>query len=248
MRLHILSDLHQEFAPFDLPVVEADVVVLAGDVHKGHKGLEWIRIAIPATPVVYVLGNHEYYGHALPKLTDELQAEGDGTNVHVLENKVAEIGGVTFLGATLWTDFALDGDPQLGGLVAEQGMNDFRLIRTVPGYHRLRSSYVRRLHLDSVAWLRHELAVRRGRKVVVVTHYLPSALSIAPAFHGDPLNAAFASRLDELVAESAAAIWVHGHSHFAADYVIGRTRVLANPRGYPHETTTGFNPSLVVNI
>ena len=121
MRIHLLSDLHLEFAPFDLPAVDADVVVLAGDVHTGRNGLKWIRSAIPETPVIYVLGNHEFYGQTLPKLTDELQVEAEGANVHVLENDRIEIAGVTFLGATLWTDFAVNGDPVIGGLVAEQG-------------------------------------------------------------------------------------------------------------------------------
>jgi hypothetical protein len=53
------------------------------------------------------MGNHEFYGQAIPKLTLELQGLAAGTNVHVLENSSVQISGVTFLGATLWTDFAL---------------------------------------------------------------------------------------------------------------------------------------------
>ena len=64
--MHILSELHLEFAPFELPVVDADVVVLAGDVGVGHNGLKWIRTAIPQTPVIYVLGNHEFHGQTGP--------------------------------------------------------------------------------------------------------------------------------------------------------------------------------------
>jgi len=248
MRLHILSDLHLEFAPLEVPRVSADVVVVAGDVHKGHKGLECLRKAFPATPVVYVLGNHEYYGYALPSLTDELRASATGTNVHLLENQALELGGVTFLGATLWTDFALDGNPKNGGFIAEKCMNDFRLIRTSPGGRTLRAADMRGLYADSVEWLQQQLAARRGQRIVVVTHHLPSARSIAPRFSGDPLNPAFASNLDDLVATSGAVLWVHGHSHVAADYTLGQTRVLANPRGYPHETTSGFNPELVVEI
>lgn len=248
MRLHILSDLHLEFAHLDLPQVSADVVVVAGDVHKGHRGLEWLRQTFPVSPVVYVLGNHEYYGHALPGLTDELRVAAEGTNVHVLENQEFEFGGVTFLGATLWTDFALDGNPKNGGLIAEKCMNDFRLVSTSPDERPLRAADMRRLHAESVDWLRQRLVALRGRPVVVVTHHLPSARSIASRFSGDPLNPAFASNLDELVAASGAVLWIHGHSHTAADYRVGLTRVLANPRGYPRETESGFAPGLVVDI
>jgi len=248
MRLHILSDLHLEFAPFEMPVVDADVVVLAGDVDVGHNGLKWIRAAIPQTPVIYVLGNHEFYGQTLPKLTDELCQEASGTNVHVLENSRIDLGDVTFLGATLWTDFALNGDPVLGGLVAEQGMNDFRQIRTSPGYRKLRASYLRRLNADSVLWLKNEAEACRGRKLVIVTHCPPSARSISPVYAGEPLNAAFASNLDALVADSGALLWIHGHTHSAADYTIGRTHVIGNPRGYPREAGSAFKPELVVEI
>lgn len=248
MRLHILSDLHLEFASFEMPVVGADVVVLAGDVHTGHKGLNWIRTAIPRTPVIYVLGNHEFYGQTLPKLTDELRLEVNGTNVHILENSRIDLGDVTFLGATLWTDFALNGDPVVGGLVAEQAMNDFRRIRTMPGYRKLRASYLRRLNAESVLWLRAEAEACRSRKLVIVTHCPPSARSISPIYAGEPLNAAFASNLDALVADTSALLWVHGHTHSAADYSIGRTRVVGNPRGYPSEAGMAFKPDLMIEI
>ncbi|MBM3852169.1 MAG: phosphoesterase [Verrucomicrobia bacterium] len=248
MRLHIISDLHLEFAPFRMPAIEADVVVLAGDVGVGHNGLKWIRASIPTTPVIYVLGNHEFYGETMPSLIAELRAEAAGTHVHILENSRVDLGEVTFLGATLWTDFALNGDPVVGGLAAEQGMSDFRRIRTSPGYRNLRASYLRRVHADSVRWLQTEAAACRDRKLVVVTHCPPSARSISPLYAGDPLNAAFASNLDPLVAESGALLWVHGHTHAAADYAIGRTRVLGNPRGYPREAGTAFKPELIVEV
>ncbi|WP_244183019.1 hypothetical protein [Vreelandella songnenensis] len=45
MRLHVLSDLHLEH--FDsgrpLPAVEADIVLLAGDIHRQCEGMAWAR-------------------------------------------------------------------------------------------------------------------------------------------------------------------------------------------------------------
>ena len=105
MKLHVLSDLHFEFAPFELPATDADVVVLAGDIDVGRRGLEVARAA-GGRPVVYVAGNHEYYGHSIPGLTGELVAATRGAGIHVLENEAVVIGGVRFLGCTLWTDFA----------------------------------------------------------------------------------------------------------------------------------------------
>ena len=64
MRLHILSDLYLEFGPAQIPRPEADVVVLAGDIHLGREGIRWARKQFPAQPVHYVLGKHEFYHHS----------------------------------------------------------------------------------------------------------------------------------------------------------------------------------------
>jgi hypothetical protein len=66
MRLHILSELHQEFGLLDVPAIDADVVVLANEIHVGAKGIEWIKRQLGGRPVIYVLGNHEFYNHGIP--------------------------------------------------------------------------------------------------------------------------------------------------------------------------------------
>ncbi len=71
MRFHILSDLHVEFwggkKVIDIPRVDADAVVLAGDIHNREKGIDWISQNFPHNrKVIYVPGNHEYYGDAYP--------------------------------------------------------------------------------------------------------------------------------------------------------------------------------------
>ena len=248
MRLYILSDLHLEFEPFTPPAVEADVVILAGDVSTGRNGLKWALTAFPERPVIYVLGNHEFYGQKLQKLILELREMARGTNVHVLENKSWTVGEVTFLGATLWTDFALNGNPVVSEVVAQTGMNDYRRIRTLPNYKRLRPADTRQLHAQSRKWLEDELFRLKGRKVVVVTHHAPSPESIPMAFEGDAFNPAFASDMKRFITETGARLWVHGHLHSPSDYRVGGTRVLANPRGYPTEPRSGFQPGLVVEV
>jgi hypothetical protein len=47
MRLHVLGDLHLEFGSIDIPPTAADVVVLAGDIDVGTKGLPWIESHSP---------------------------------------------------------------------------------------------------------------------------------------------------------------------------------------------------------
>ena len=65
MRIHLLSDIHLDIEipgyAFQPSVLDADVTILAGDIHTGARGLEWARRVFPG-PVLYVPGNHEFYG------------------------------------------------------------------------------------------------------------------------------------------------------------------------------------------
>ncbi len=248
MLIHVLSDIHLEFAPFEPPSVEADVVVVAGDLTVGEKGLAWLQTHFPSTPVVYVLGNHEYYRHSIPRLRETLQQAAEGSPIHVLENQAVEIQDVIFLGCTLWTDLALAGNAWVADQEIRQQVNDFRLIRVDPQYRRLTPGGTVRWHVQSRAWLSATVQEHQGRKIVVVTHHAPSALSLAPADRRNPISAAFASNLDQLVIDSRAALWIHGHVHTFQDYRLGETRVLCNPRGYPVEHNTGFQGGLVVSL
>ncbi|WP_274534676.1 hypothetical protein [Aureimonas sp. AU20] len=82
---------------------------------------------------------------------------------------------------------------------------------------------------------------------VVVTHHAPTPRSIHPRYEGDVANPAFASDLTDLVARVGPDLWIHGHVHDSFDYRIGRTRVLANPKGYGDENKA-FDQSLVVDV
>ena len=114
------------------------------------------------------------------------------------------MGDVVFLGATLWTDFALNGNPVVSEVVAQTSMNDYRRIRTLPRYSRLKPSDTRRLHMESRRWLEDQAFAHKGRKVVIVTHHAPSRESIPPAFAGDTCNPAFASDMSRFIVESEA--------------------------------------------
>lgn len=73
MKLHILSDLHLENEGFTIPETNADVIVLAGDIHEGTRAIPWIKEQTDK-PVIYVAGNHEYYGELCPELKYKLAA------------------------------------------------------------------------------------------------------------------------------------------------------------------------------
>jgi predicted phosphodiesterase len=248
MRLHILGDLHLEFGPVRIPATEADVVVLAGDIHLGREGARWARSQFAAQPVIYVLGNHEFYRHSLPELSASLKRETAGSQIHLLENSAVEIKGYSFLGCTLWTDFQLSPNPEAAMRTAEGIMSDYSVIEFSAEGRLLRARDTARLHAESAAWLRGALARSERARTIVVTHHAPSARSEASYQANSPLKAAFASDLDRLVEQSGVPLWIHGHTHHNVDYKMGSTRVLTNQRGYPEQLCEGFNSSLVVEI
>lgn len=242
MKLHIMSDLHLEGRDLhDYTVPECDVVVLAGDIAVGTSGVEWANSTFKV-PVVYVPGNHEYYRrHQIGALNAKL-VEVSAPHVHVLHDTIVHIDETKFVGGTLWTDFSLYGNYTQTVGHAEQYMNDYRLIERTP-YGRLRASDTAALHKKTREFLEKNV----DSSCVVVTHHVPTNKSVHDRFVGDLLTPAFASNLDSIIENKQPKLWVHGHTHDAFDYMVGKTRVVCNPRGYYGEDT-GFNKQLVVEV
>jgi hypothetical protein len=97
MKIQIISDLHQEFGYTDLSFDNADIVVLARRCKLRNKGIEWIKAKISGKPVIYVLGNHEYYKGSYPKTLHKIKEAAQDSNVFVLENSFADIEGFAFM-------------------------------------------------------------------------------------------------------------------------------------------------------
>lgn len=247
MRIHLLSDLHIEFGAFDPPEVDADLLVLAGDVHIKRNGLRWIRDRIPDRPVIYILGNHEFYGEKFPRLIEKLKQEAADSEIHVLENDYIEMGGFRFIGCTLWTDMALHGDPQIGSIEALQ-MTDYKRVRHSPSYKRLRPIHTRFQHHLSVRAIKDFLETGDSRRSIVVTHHAPSIRSLPKRRWDKLISCAYASNLENLIEEHRPLLWIHGHIHHSQDYLIGDTRVVSNPRAYIDELNPRFDPNLVIDL
>jgi Icc-related predicted phosphoesterase len=259
MRLWLFSDMHFEFehARPTLPEIPpADVCVCAGDLLNGvANSVEWLAAHVaPWMPVVFVPGNHEYYGDSIMEgLEWGRAAAGRHPDVHLLDNDSIVIDGVRFLGATLWTDYALDGgtDQDIAWAMAnaEGRLNDHRQIawRRLPAYEGFPASTARTLHQRSRHWLKRQLQQSFAGPTVVVTHHAPHPLSVGSQFKGSALNPAFASDLGEVMELWRPQLWVHGHMHDSSDYRVRDTRVVANPKGYDGENGR-FDPALVVEV
>lgn len=223
MRLNIVSDTHFEHYPVHkvqhmidmLAGIRCEVIILAGDICTGRMLryflLEICRVAGPKKHVVYVPGNHEYYGSKLPEHfgVDSNMPE----NFHYLYRSSVTIRGRRFVGAVGWyrvppnPDYINDADYiEKSQRIASWGLADQDYLRAnvVPGD-------------------------------IVTTHYLPHPLSIAPQYEGRWGNRFFFSDFTDVIDNNKPRLFIHGHTHVACDYEVGETRVVCNPIGYPGE-------------
>lgn len=254
MKLHILSDLHLSVQAMERPRNDADVVILAGDIHRPPEAVAWAQGF--DKPVLYVAGNHEFYGGAIGETTRELARLCAGTPVQVLDNASVVLHGVRFLGTTLWTDFRLygDGERRTQAMAeAQRFIRDFSRIRldASPGSAVFTPQDSADLFAIDSAWLREELGKPHDGPTVVITHHAPSPRSIHPRFADSLLNTCFVSDAEDLLDGTRAVLWIHGHTHDSFDYRCRGTRVVCNPRGYARDGVNEnplFDPDLTIDV
>ena len=280
MRLWILSDLHVELTRgWDLPSGSArpdfDVLVIAGDlIPRMERGVRWLLERVPDKPIIYVPGNHEFYGTDIDRTVEKAINAAEGSKIFVLQDRTVVLGDVAFAGTTLWTDFALLGDEHRAMTVAADQMNDYKKIRVARYVERFRPPHALVRHRKSRAFLETQLRKPRGTsRLIVVTHHAPIpswARLVAPLIPGailtddEVLEAAYRSDLTSLMwatdAESQdgllpADLWIYGHTHETEDVIIGGTRVVSNAKGYGpwlpmyrDWDNRRFDPNLVIEI
>jgi predicted phosphodiesterase len=253
MKLNLLSDLHLSQAGLPLPRTGADVVILAGDIARPEQAIEWASRL--DQPVLYVPGNHEFYGGSIPGTLQRLRQLCAGTRVQVLDRDEVRIGPVRFLGATLWTDFMLNGQGDGRAAAVDAAlrlMRDFQRIHVDEDQAELFTpSHCAASFARDAAWLAAMLARPHDGPTVVITHHAPSPLSIHPRFAGSPLNACFVSDAQYLLDGRRVQLWLHGHTHDTFDYVVKGTRVVCNPRGYARDgvnENASFDANFTVDV
>jgi predicted phosphodiesterase len=252
LKLNILSDLHLGQGTLAPPETGADVVILAGDIARPGEAVAWATSL--RKPVLYVPGNHEFYGGSIDGTRAMLRRLCSGTSVRLLDDDVAELSGVRFVGSTLWTDFMLFG-PELRERAMQEGqrfLRDFSRIRSTedgPSPFTPADSAARfAMHSRFLA---NTLATPFAGSTVVITHHAPSPRSIHPRFRDSLLNACFISDLERLLDGRRACLWVHGHTHDSFDYTVSGTRVVCNPRGYARDginENARFDPDFTVLV
>ena len=251
MLVHLVSDLHLDHATWQYPRVTADICVVAGDIARwgSRDRTEMLLREITAQrPCVVVLGNHDFWGTDRPKARSwmlDLCARHPG--LHLLDDGWVDLQGVRFCGSPLWTDFALEGDPE-GAMKQVMQLPDGRGgTGMLPDFlYQRDASPARYQQWHWAARRALELGVRGHDRVCLVTHWVPTAQAINAKYTGNTLNPYFVAPCDDLLRPQVKA-WLFGHTHSGFDQVVGGTRFVCNPRGYPNEPT-GFNPNLILEI
>ncbi len=272
MNIQLLSDLHLESNPgfMPTPATGADVLVLAGDIgsYQNNSALSAAGDAdfglgrfSPQngwpTPVLFVPGNHEYDGMDFDEAHQRLQETCARLGITWLEREVVQLGGVRFVGTTLWSDFDALG-PLAGQTLPDKIPAHFshpnsqftRQLKARDKAFRAANYYLRktgttRTNAPWLAegireqallcqdWLSAALDAPFDGPTVVVTHFAPSLRSADPRYGETPGTAGFCNALDALLPK--AQLWLHGHLHCPSDYAAGDCRVVANPLGYAHK-------------
>jgi Icc-related predicted phosphoesterase len=212
----------------------------------------FLRVSFQFKHVIYIMGNHEHYHGKFDKsagIIRETIGYLNIHNIHLLDRDIKEIDGVHFVGGTMWTD-CNKGDP-MTQYHLEHCMTDFRVIRiagenfkkflpmrTVMEFTKTRDYF--KTVIENLP---------KDAKIVVCSHHAPSHLSIHEIYKNDTLmNGGYSSDLSEFILDHPQIkLWTHGHMHNNFDYMIGDTRVVCNPKGYPGENGD-FENNLILEI
>lgn len=255
MKVRIFSDIHLEhFIPGQkFPIGSGDVLILAGDIlnakhfkTNGYLRELYLKFLDDASTnykdIIYIFGNHEYYGYNYEGALNKIQMNVP-TNFHILNNKLITINNWNFIGFTLWTDFRNENPLEM--MEAHSYMNDYKSIRIGKNYRKLNPDDTLAMHRHSKNYLLEQLN-NYTDNVFVISHHAPSYQSIPQEFKTSTVNSAYASNLDDLIySYPQIKYWAHGHTHTKFDYMIGETRIICNPSGYPVQNTR-FDPDFEI--
>lgn len=244
MKIQLCSDLHTEMLRpstsslilEELSQTNADVLIAAGDICNERNMMAILgNMCAKYKDVIYVTGNHEYYGSTFDDVyTCVEQCTDFLPNLHWLTptRPVVTIEGQRFIGGCLWY---------------QKNPTSLALIKGWSDYHCIKD-------LIPEVWTLNHLTINHltnniEEGDIVVTHMAPSYRSVGKRFIDSNTNCFFANELDAVVRTKKPAYWFHGHMHDPVDYVIGETRIISNPRGYTHlHEGKEFDPTLTITV
>lgn len=236
------------------PGTEADVCVVAGDFCPDLiQSIECLESISKRMPVVYIPGNRDFYTSSIfPRSMEGIlkaakARAADIGNIHILQNESVELAGVTFIGATLWSDLAgKDVEPLL------PTWNDFRAIYRSSGLPFTPEDQTKEFKKSK----RFILKASKQRKTplsVVVSHTVPHPAGYPSRYTTSPYRVFMENDFsDFLETEHAPTAWIFANGEERCDAIVGNTRLLSNPCGHvtgvPEPENPNFDPGRTVTI
>lgn len=243
MKIRLLSDLHLDiFEDHDLyKSYNEDVLVLIGDISDGDtdKLISVLSHYSKITKhVIFVTGNHDYYFNEIGNVDYKIKSTFANTNVHFLNSEFVKIDDVTFIGATLWTNFRNNSTNQIlcKGLIKDFSLiKNFSNIRCAQLFHRQKRFF------------EYGYEMNPGKKVFV-SHFLPDTSCIHENFRGpryEIINSYFANELGNWISYLEDSTWMFGHTHDPMDFYINKVRMVCNPYGSKKKKNENFEEKFI---
>ena len=246
-RFQLLSDIHLEFGACKKIIKFADNLILAGDIgYPEHKLFKEFLNNVSNTfnKVFYIAGNHEYYQNW--KKGKNIKINNIEETNNIIKDIISNFNNIYFLdndfydfdnnlrivGFTLWTNIEID----------SKSINDSYQIY-LKKKTLINDDYIRELHKKNVSFIENQIKIAKenNKKLLVVTHHLPSYQLILEKYKTDTYFAYkshFASNLDYLMNDTVKA-WCAGHSHGRTQKTINNVPCYVNAFGYPDEDRNG---------
>jgi len=236
MKCALVSDLHLEFHIKNLgPLIdaviskgdEAELLVVAGDTMGMEcRNYEIIRdfyavLCNNYKYVVAVAGNHEFWHTDFSSVYNAFFMLGDELpNFIFLNNSLMVIDGKSIYGGTLWFE-----ENEITRANQDTWADFCRIYDKSEIYQSAREF---RVYFPT------------GETDLVISHHLPSYLSVAPDYTSHPENCFYLNNCEDLFKHTK--VWAHGHTHTPISYQVtnedsSKTMVLCNPYGYYSNAT-----------
>ena len=205
--IQLISDVHGHWERVNIST-EAQLVVALGDMEDGINAINKLKAF--NVPVIYVPGNHEYYGGDLGTRLQELKDIARGTQIIVANNETVISGHTRFICSTLWTDHQGMNEQLIAHSLTS--LNDYNHIRVeqwisdqknqqkyLAELRSFEDAYPRKknlfpsnplkmnpiiakiLHEKSIHYIYDQLSDQWDGDTVILTHHAPSLSSLQTA-------------------------------------------------------------------
>lgn len=242
LRVSFISDIHlsekNKLIPKDLVKLRksnVDVLLILGDISSDPSDwkefLQIIRKYFSSGPILFLMGNHEYYNHDINTATkDYAQAIQDDRDAYILDNSNIIINGINFIGSTLWSSFELGKDIS----IAEKQIFTFKRVKN--GNRYITKNEILEIHRQSLRFIQNSIHNSLSECNVVITHYPPITLKNLSLLSGYELDGAQCSPLEDFIIKNKPQYWLYAHIHEPLKKIVGETILMNNAFGADYNT------------